>query len=84
MTATIAPIGALRQWHRELARGYGGQRAEAPSTWRLNDPVYRAACAEAHGNDALRDGRPHAAAEHFHRAAAIIVAAQEPPRDRTL
>lgn len=74
-TNIVEPVGALRQWHRELARGYRGQRAEAPSTWRMNDPVYRAACAEADGNDALRDGRPHAAAEHFQRAAEIIVAA---------
>jgi len=37
---------ALELWRAELARGYGGQHADRPATWRY-DALWRAACWEA-------------------------------------
>ena len=37
---------ALTLWREELARGYGGQHADRPATWRY-DALWRAACWEA-------------------------------------
>ncbi len=70
-TLLTQPIGALRQWHRELRAGFDGQRLDAPSTWRF-DPLFRSACEEANGIDAQRAGLHRTAAKCFERAASIL------------
>ena len=66
------PAGALRLWHAELRAGYGGQVAARPASWRL-DALYRAACCEANGIDAIREGLPGHATLWFAKAAAILI-----------
>jgi hypothetical protein len=53
MNAAAYP--ALQLWRDEVRRGYGGQRADRSSTWRL-DALWRAACWEAAAQEAARDG----------------------------
>lgn len=47
----IAPVGALAAWHRRLASGALGERADASGTW-VCDDLWRAACWEASGDNA--------------------------------
>ena len=65
------PVGALHLWHEELRRRLYAQDPARPSTWRT-DALYRAACCDANGVDALRSGLPGHAAHWFARAATII------------
>ena len=71
MTSPPKPHGALRLWHEEIRKRYHGQDPARPSTWRT-DALYRAACCEANGLDALRSGLPGHAKHWFARAATII------------
>lgn len=61
------PLGALRLWHAEMLLRRYGQDSLRPSTWRT-DELFRAACCEANGFDALRGGLPGAAGYWFDRA----------------
>lgn len=63
----IAEVGALAQWHREMA---------AHSRSRLDfDPLWHAAALEARARDAVRAGQLGAATEDRLRAAEMIVRA---------
>jgi hypothetical protein len=64
-------VGALDLWRRELRAGVGGQRANAPSTWRI-DPLYEAAQWEIAALEAEREGVPASAARFMERAALTI------------
>jgi hypothetical protein len=64
-------VGALDLWRRELLAGVGGQRANAPSTWRI-DPLYEAAQWEIAALEADREGFPASARRFMERAATII------------
>lgn len=64
---THAPeIGALAEWQAEMRRGIRDRW-----TW---DALWRAACAEARGRDAIRDGQ-HSVVEQERRLAAEILLA---------
>jgi hypothetical protein len=62
------PVGALKLWHAERAN----RRREA-----AGDPLTLAACREAAGIDAARQGLTIAAADHFAAAERIIQEAAE-------
>lgn len=55
------PVGALKAWHARVKRD--------PRSKMIFDALRSAACLEANGFDAARDGLP-ATAEAWHRAAA--------------
>lgn len=68
----MSRLGALKEWHRELAAGENGQVAGRPDTWNIRDPLYRAACCEAQAEDARRAGLPETAHAWLERGAEII------------
>lgn len=49
------PLGALKQWRREINAGMNGQKRERHSTW-IFDSLWEAACYEAASIEAERDG----------------------------
>lgn len=59
-------IGALAEWQAEMRRGIRNRRT--------CDALWRAACAEARGRDAIRDGQ-HSVVERERRLAAEILLA---------
>lgn len=65
------PSGALLLWQEELCRGVSGQDSRRPSTWQ-HDALWRAACWESSGLDALRDGFPRIAEHRFRQADEVI------------
>lgn len=67
--------GALRLWHEELRRRHLGQDPSRSSSWR-QDSLYRAACCEQQGFEALRDGLPSHARHWFQRSAEILAKAR--------
>ena len=74
------PVGVLRLWHEELKRRYRGQDPARPATWRC-DALYRAACCEANGSAALRQGLASHATYWFARSSSILIeAARAHPR----
>lgn len=68
---THAPeIGALAEWQAEMRRGIRDRW-----TW---DALWRAACAEARGRDAIRDGlHPSVVDDERRLAAEILLAGAE-------
>lgn len=63
-------IGALAEWQAEMRRGIRDRW-----TW---DALWRAACAEARGRDAIRDGQLSVIEQERRLAAEILVADAEP------
>ena len=60
----LAPIGALRLWHERLARD--------PSSNRVYDTLFRAACAEAAWREETAGGFTHAAALSRQKALDLV------------
>jgi hypothetical protein len=63
--APFAPVGALRAWQARATRD--------PRSRLTFDALRSAACAEANGNDAMRDGLPAIASAWYRDAAARLV-----------
>lgn len=61
----IKELGALREWHRELAQGVRGRDDR--------DALWLAACYEAQALDALRAGCDRSADDLMRRAAEVII-----------
>jgi hypothetical protein len=55
-------------WRKEVAIGLRGQRPDDLRTWRLDDPLWKAACYEAMALDLCRQGMARTAALLFDRA----------------
>ncbi len=70
-TSLPKPSGALALWQEELRRGVRGQDSARPSTW-LRDDLWRAACHEAAGLEALRAGLLRMAEECFRTADEVL------------
>jgi hypothetical protein len=68
----LARLGALELWRDELRRGVGGQRIDAPSTWRM-DALWRAACREAAALEDAAMGLDESARRQMVRAARELV-----------
>ena len=65
------PLGALRQWRREVSAGFRGQRLENAASWILDD-LHRAACLEAEGSDLRASGSHVGAANAFDDARRVL------------
>lgn len=68
--ARVQEAGAFDAWLNAVRRGVFGQKADQPSTWRLDD-LHRAACREAMGREFDRLGLP-AIGDRCRREAAEI------------
>lgn len=69
-------MDALDLWRTEIASGFRGQRAAAPSTW-LFDALWRAACAVAFAREADGLGLQRTAAARRRLSSELIVAAKQ-------
>lgn len=74
-------MDALDLWRSEIASGFRGQRAAAPSTW-LFDALWRAACAVAFAREADGLGLQRTAAAWRRLSSEIIVAAAKQTHSR--